>query len=415
MPVRGIIQLPGDKSISHRALMLAALSDGECIIHNLSTGEDVESTRNCLLDCGIVSRKKNGIVYVSGGEFRNPDLPLNCGNSGTTTRLISGLLSGQGIRAELIGDESLSSRPMNRIISPLTDMGAKIFSKDGMLPLSILDMQLNGIEYTLPIASAQVKSSMILAALGAKGDSKIIEPVKTRDHLEIMLQNLGAEIAVNENEILISPLNRKLKSFELNVPGDPSSAAFFAAATAMIPNSDLTIKNISANPTRIGFFDALTKMGGDVVWENLHQECGELVGDVHIYYQPLYGISINKNDIPAIIDELPILAVLASTADGPTIIEGAEELRVKETDRIHAICTNLLAMGVNVVEKKDGFIFDAPNILQSASIKSFGDHRIAMAFTIAGLNAGSYNQIDDMDCVNISFPEFSDTLKSVLK
>ena len=415
MPIRGSISLPGDKSISHRAIMLAGLTDGECIIHNLSTGRDVESTRICLSNCGIKSRKENEVTYISGGEFENPISPLDCGNSGTTTRLISGLLSGQGVTGKLIGDASLSARPMGRAILPLTEMGAEISSTNGKLPLSIFSRELNGIEYTLPVASAQVKSCIILATLGAISETKIIEPFKTRDHSEIILKSLGANILVEKNEILISPLNGKLNSFELTVPGDPSSAAFFAAATAMIPNSDLIIKNISANPTRIGFFNVLEKMGGGVEWKNLHRECGELVGDVHIYFQPLHGISLKKEDVPSLIDELPILAVLASTADGPTIIEGAGELRVKETDRIHAICTNLLSMGVNVVEKKDGFIIDAPNILQSANIKSFGDHRIAMAFTIAGLSAGSYNQIDDMDCVNISFPEFSETLKSIIK
>ena len=415
MPIRGIISLPGDKSISHRALMLAALSDGDCIIHNISTCKDVESTRKCLLDCGIESRKDNGSIFIAGNEFRDPTATLDCGNSGTTTRLISGLLSGQGINAQLCGDDSLSSRPMGRIFVPLTEMGAEISSTDGMLPLSISATLLNGIEYTLPIASAQVKSSIILAALGANGASTIIEPIKTRDHTELMLQYLGANISVSNKEILVSPLKGKLHSFELNVPGDPSSAAFFAAAAAMIPNSDLMILNISANPTRIGFFEALIKMGGGVEWKNIHEVCGELVGDVHIFYQPLYGISITKDDIPAIIDELPILAVLSVSAEGPTIIEGAEELRVKETDRIHAICTNLLAVGVSVVEKKDGFIIDTPNILHSTNITSFGDHRIAMAFTIAGLNVGSYNKIDDMDCVNISFPEFLETLKSILK
>ena len=415
MPIRGSIILPGDKSISHRVIMLAGLTDGECIIHNLSTGRDVESTRFCLYNCGIKSRKKNEVTYISGGEFENPISPLDCGNSGTTTRLISGLLSGQGVTGKLIGDVSLSARPMGRVILPLTEMGAEISSTNGKLPLSIFSRKLKGIEYTLPVASAQVKSCIILATLGAMSETKIIDPFKTRDHSEIILKSLGANILVDKNEILISPLNGKLNSFELTVPGDPSSAAFFAAATAMIPNSDLIIKKISANPTRLGFFNVLEKMGGGIEWKNLHRECGELVGDVHIYFQPLHGISLKKEDIPSIIDELPILAVLASTADGPTIIEGAGELRVKETDRIHAICTNLLSMGVNVVEKKDGFIIDAPNILQSTNIKSFGDHRIAMAFTIAGLSAGSYNQIDDMDCVNISFPEFSETLKSIIK
>jgi 3-phosphoshikimate 1-carboxyvinyltransferase len=367
------------------------------------------------MDCGILSRKENDIVYVMGGDFSNPNFPLDCGNSGTTARLISGLLSGQGITAELIGDDSLSSRPMGRIINPLIQMGAAISSSNGMLPISISKAHLNSIEYKLSVASAQVKSGIILAALGASGKTKIIELIKTRDHSEIMLDSIGAEIIMNNNEIMVSPLNGKLNSFELTVPGDPSSAAFFATAAAMIPNSDLTIKNISANPTRIGFFHVLEEMGGGVSWKNIHQECGELVGDVQIYYQPLHGISISEGQIPSLIDELPIIAVLATMGEGPTIVEGAEELRVKETDRIHAICTNLSAMGVNIIEKKDGFIIDTPNMLQSTTIKTFGDHRIAMAFTIAGLSAGSYNQIDNIDCINISFPEFMDIINLIIK
>ena len=207
MPIRGIIHLPGDKSISHRALMLAALSDGECIIHNLSTGEDVESTRNCLQDCGIESRKEKSIVYIMGGDFKSPISPLDCGNSGTTTRLLSGLLSGQEMDVQLMGDESLSARPMGRIILPLTKMGAEISCNDCKLPLSISSKSLNGIEYTLPVASAQVKSSIMFAALGAMSKTKIVEPVKTRDHSEIMLESLGVEISVNKNKILVSPLN----------------------------------------------------------------------------------------------------------------------------------------------------------------------------------------------------------------
>ena len=415
MPVLGSINLPGDKSISHRSLMLSALADGECIIHNLSTGADVESTRKCLSDCGIQSRIENGVVYVSGGKFKNPIIPLNCGNSGTTARLISGLLVGQGIAADLIGDSSLSSRPMDRITIPLTKMGANISTEKGKMPLSITHSPLCGINYTLPIASAQVKSSTMFAALGAKNKTVIIEPVKTRDHSEIMLKSLGHDISVLKNKISISPLKNKLKSFELTVPGDPSSASFFAAAAAMIPNSDLTIKNISANPTRTGFFRALEKMGGGVVWKNIHKECGELVGDVQVYYQPLHGISISSVEVPSLIDELPIIAVLGSTADGYTVIEGAEELRFKETDRIHAVCKNLFAMGVDVIERKDGFIINGPNILQSTTIESFGDHRISMAFTIAGLSSGTFNKIDDMNCINISFPDFLNTLKSILR
>lgn len=413
MPVLGSISLPGDKSISHRALMFSALANGECIIHNLSTGADVESTRNCLSGCGIKSSNENGVVYISGGKLQTPSGPLDCGNSGTTARLLTGLLVGQGIKADLIGDSSLSYRPMDRITIPLSKMGAKISSIRGKMPLSISNNYLNGINYTLPFPSAQVKSSTMFAALGAQSKTIIIEPIKTRDHSEIMLKNLGHDISVFKNKITISPLKKKFDPFEMTIPGDPSSASFFAAAAAMIPNSDVTIKNISANPTRIGFFRALEKMGGGVVWKNIHKKCGELIGDVQVYYKPLHGISISRDEVPSVIDELPIIAVLGSTADGYTVIEGAEELRVKETDRIYAICKNLLAMGVDVIERKDGFIVNGPNILQSASIESFGDHRISMAFTIAGLSSGSFNKIDDMNCVNISFPEFLDKLQSI--
>ncbi len=415
MPIRGIINLPGDKSISHRALMLAALTNGECSIHNLSTGEDVESTRNCLFNCGIESKKENGHLLITGGKLKNPLSPINCGNSGTSARLLSGLLLGQGINAKLIGDESLSSRPMRRIIAPLQEMGGSISANENKLPINIKRSELNSISYTMPIASAQVKSAIIFAALGANNFVEIVEPTKSRDHSELMLKYLGVEIQVVGDKIIIPPLTKSLNKFNMTIPGDPSSAAFFAAAAAMIPNSDLTIKNISANPMRIGFFNILEKMGGGVSWSNIHTECGELIGDVHIYYEPLHGVTITKNEIPSLIDELPIISVMASMAEGPTIVEGAEELRVKETDRIHAICMNLKAMGVNVVEKKDGFIIDVPNILHNTRINSFGDHRIAMAFTIAGLNAGNYNEIDDVECVNISFPEFFDVLKSVLK
>jgi len=413
MPVIGSIDLPGDKSISHRSLILAALANGESIIHNLSTGDDVKSTISCLLDCGIKSSKNNGSIYISGGKLQTPAVPLDCGNSGTTARLLVGLLVGQGIKADFIGDSSLSCRPMDRITVPLSKMGANIVSFRGKMPLSISNNPLDGINYILPFASAQVKSCIMFAALGAKSKTEIIEPIKTRDHSEIMFKSLGHDVSVFKNKISIAPLKKKFKPFELTVPGDPSSASFFAAAAAMIPNSDVTIKNISANPTRIGFFRVLEKMGGGVVWKNIHKKFGELVGDVQVYYQPLHGISISRNEIPSVIDELPIIAVLGSTADGYTVIDGAEELRVKETDRIHAVCKNLLDMGVDIIERKDGFVINGPNILQSASIESFGDHRISMAFTIAGLSAGSFNKIDDMNCVDISFPEFLDKLRSI--
>ena len=414
MRISGEISLPGDKSISHRALMFASLSDGECIIHNISTGEDVESTRKCLAQCGIESRKEGNTVCINGGVFSIPSKPLNCGNSGTTIRLLAGLLAGQGVSAEFIGDESLSQRPMNRIIDPLIEMGAEIDSSNGCLPMQVSGQNLKGIYYSPPIASAQVKSAVLLAGLGADGETIVKESVKTRDHTELMLTEFGAQLKV-ENDITIQRLKQPLRCFELTVPGDPSSAAFFAAAAAMVDNSDITIRNILANPTRIGFFTVLEKMGAGVEWQNMRQECGEWVGDVHIYSQPLNGIDITSKIVPSVIDELPIIAVLATQADSPTMISGAEELRVKECDRIKAVCENLSSMGGEVIEKKDGFIINQSNSMFNTNIKTYSDHRIAMAFTIAGLLTPERNKLDDKNCINISFPEFNSILQQVCR
>lgn len=416
MPIIGDITLPGDKSISHRALMCGALAEGISKIENLSTGQDVESTRLCLLDCGIQSTKTNNSVILTGNTFINPENPLDCGNSGTTVRLLSGLLAGKNISATFIGDESLSSRPMGRVLEPLQKMGVNVKSTKEKLPLT-LRTSLNdiiGIQYCPPKASAQVKSCVLFAGLGANSPSVVTEKVQTRNHTEVMLAELGAEIIYND-KITIKPLQNSLSPLHITVPGDPSTAAFFSAAAAMIPGSNLIIRNVLANPTRIGFYDVLSKMGGDVQWSNLHSECGETVGDVRVKYSFLHGVSLSKKDIPNLIDELPILAVLATQADSPTTVTGAEELRVKESDRIHAICSNLNAMGAKVIEKKDGFIIDTPNILHNTSICTYHDHRIAMSFTIAGLNAGRYNTLDNEGCINISFPEFNSVLKKLVK
>ena len=414
MPIKGVINLPGDKSISHRALMLASLTDGECLIHNLSTGEDVETTRNCLFQCGIKSSKEGTTVHIKGGPFKTPEKALDCGNSGTSVRLLAGLLAGRGISAVFKGDESLSKRPMKRIIDPLRELGVEIKSRNECLPFKIIPHILTGITYTSPVASAQVKSSILLAGLGAVGATTVLEDVKTRDHTELMLMELGAQIAVTE-KILIQSLQNPLNTFEMTIPGDPSSAAFFGAAAAMLPNSDITINNILANPTRIGFFSVLEKMGAGFELMNMRKECGEWVGDIHIFSQPLNGIDITKEMVPSIIDELPIIAVLASQADSPTIVSGAEELRVKESDRINAICLNLANMGCEVIERKDGFIINPVNSMLHTSIKTFGDHRIAMAFIIAGLLTPERNILDDEQCINISFPGFNTILDRILK
>ena len=413
MPIKGIVNLPGDKSISHRALMLASLTDNECIIHNLSTGDDVETTRNCLSECGIASSREGATIHIKGGTFKTPKKVLDCGNSGTSVRLLAGLLAGQGISAEFIGDSSLSKRPMNRIIEPLSQMGVHFKSNDGCLPITISPSNLKGITYSPPIASAQVKSAVLLAGLGAEGETVVVETLKTRDHTELMLVEMGAYLTVSEN-ISIRKLDTPLHKFELTVPGDPSSAAFFGAAAAMIPNSDITIKNVLANPTRIGFFSVLEKMGAGFELMNMHKECGEWVGDVHIFSQPLNGIDITKEMVPSIIDELPIIAVLASQADSPTTVSGAEELRVKESDRINAVCFNLANMGCDVIERHDGFIINPEKSLHHTSIKTFRDHRIAMAFTVAGLITSERNKLDDENCINISFPEFNALLHKVL-
>ena len=412
MPINGTLSLPGDKSISHRALMFASLTNGSCVIHNISTGKDVETTRKCLAICGIKSKKYENTVLLDGGGLVPPEVTLNCENSGTTVRLLAGLLAGKGFKAKFTGDKSLLGRPMNRIIDPLSKMGVIIESRNGHLPILLSPERLISLNYSPTISSAQVKSCIILAGLGALGETKIHEKIKSRDHTEVMLKELGAEIN-NGDIISVKPLKEPLNEFEITIPGDPSSAAFFAAAAALIPNSDLTIKNVLANPTRIGFFKVLEDMGAGIKWKNLHQENGEWIGDIQIVYRSLNGINITENLIPAVIDEIPIIAILATQANSQTIVKDAQELRVKESDRIKAICKNLKSMGADVIEKQDGFIINPSKKLKCANIITYGDHRIAMAFTIAGILTSKKNILDNIKCIDISFPEFSNILSQI--
>ena len=411
MAIKGTLKLPGDKSISHRALMFAALADGESRISNLSTGTDVHSTRKCLEACGIDIRDDGDDVIVEGSSFSDPGKPLYCGNSGTTVRLLLGLLAGQGINATFIGDESLSARPMNRILDPLSQLGLKCENNDGKLPVTIYQSNLNGIEYDSPVASAQVKSAILLAGLGANGDTSVTELILSRNHTEKMLQGLGAELSVNGLTAAVSPLKSPLKPFELSVPGDPSTGAFFAAAAAMIPESNIILNRILRNPTRIGFYSALYQMGAGVDCLDQWDEAGERIGKLNIFHQPLNGVSITKEDIPGLIDELPIIAILATQAKGKTKVSGAGELRVKECDRIQAICSNLERMGADIEELQDGFIIHGPKQLNSAVIETFHDHRIAMAFAIVGLVADGDVVLDHPECASISFPEFYNELE----
>ncbi|MCH7733128.1 MAG: 3-phosphoshikimate 1-carboxyvinyltransferase, partial [Candidatus Marinimicrobia bacterium] len=305
MRISGELTFPGDKSISHRALMLAALTNGECIIDNLSTGVDVESTRQCLMTCGVQSKKNGKQVVITGNPLKNPASDLDCGNSGTTARLLTGLLAGQRVTTTLTGDKSLSQRPMERIIQPLGLMGASFENENGYLPLRLNSAPLTGIEYSPPVASAQVKSAILFAGLGAEGETTVIEKTKTRDHTERMLHVLGAHIRFDGNRSTIKKLEKPLKPFAMKVPGDPSTAAFFAAAAALVPGSNLILKGILSNPTRTGFFSALEKMGAGMECLKQWKENGEDVGDLRIFHQSLKGINISGNQIPTVIDELP--------------------------------------------------------------------------------------------------------------
>ena len=413
MVIEGNITFPGDKSISHRSLMFAALANGESRISNLSTGADVQSTRKCLEDCGIQIWDEENDVIVKGGKFSDPTNSLDCGNSGTTTRLLLGLMAGQGINATFIGDDSLSSRPMNRIFDPLSQMGLISKSNDGKLPITIHKSKLTGIHYTSPVASAQVKSAVLLAGLGAGGKTSVTESTLSRNHTEKMLTGLGANISVNGLSTTISKSNFSLSSFKLSVPGDPSTAAFFAAAAALVPDSKIAINSVLTNPTRTGFFAALEKMGARIECIHQWEDAGEIIGDLKIFHHPLRGIHIDKNDVPGLIDELPIIAILATQAQGETEVSGAKELRVKECDRIHAICKNLKSMGAKIEELEDGFIINGPTNLKGATIETFHDHRIAMAFTIAGLITEGDVVLDHPECASISYPEFYDVLESL--
>ncbi len=413
MVIKGTLTFSGDKSISHRALMFSALANGESRISNLSTGADVQSTRKCLEACGVEIRDEGNEVVVNGGKLSDPIDFLDCGNSGTTTRLLLGLMAGQGINATFIGDDSLSSRPMNRIIDPLYQMGLKSESNDGKLPITICKSDLNGIRYKSPVASAQVKSAVLLAGLGASGETSITEPISSRNHTEIMLSELGANLSTDGLASTVSSMNCPLLPFDLTVPGDPSTAAFFAASAALVPNSELVLTRILVNPTRTGFFTALEKMGATIERLNLWDEAGELIGNLKICHQSLKGIIIDKNDVPGLIDELPIIAVLATQANGRTEVFGAEELRVKECDRIHALCKNLNKMGADIEELQDGFIVNGPTPLKGVNIETFHDHRIAMAFTIAGLVTNGNVVLDHPECASISFPEFYDVLENL--
>jgi len=410
------ITVPGDKSISHRAVLLSSLTNGLCRITNYLEGEDCLATVAAMQALGVrIERPSPGVVEVHGnrGKFTAPTGPIDCGNSGTSMRLLSGLLAAQPFHTKLTGDEYLLKRPMGRVIKPLSSMGAKIESSSGgKPPLEIHGGELHGITYQMPVASAQVKSAILLAGLFASGRTTVIEPAVSRDHTERMLQYYLVPVRKDGLSITIQG-RQTLESRDFAVPGDVSSAAFWMVAAAAQPGSRLIVKNVGLNPTRTGILDVLIRMGARIREVIEKVDDAEPSGLVDIKGSQLKGTVIAGDEIPNVIDELPAIAVAAALAEGSTEIRDAAELRVKETDRIAAVASNLRLMGVNVQERDDGMTIEGSPQLRGARLTSFGDHRIAMAFAIAGLFASGETVIEDTDCVRTSYPGFEDTLRQV--
>jgi 3-phosphoshikimate 1-carboxyvinyltransferase len=421
--ILGRLSVPGDKSISHRGLMLGAIAEGKTRMRGLASGEDVRSTMNCLRQLGVLIEEQGGEIIVHGrglSGLQKPAGTLDAGNSGTTMRLLAGILATRPFTTTVTGDASLRRRPMCRIIEPLAQMGAAITAQaNGCAPLTIRGGELQGIHYTLPVASAQVKSCILFAGLGAEGETVVEELIPTRDHSERLLRLMGANISVSSDQLSvisnrISIRTGKLFGGEIEVPGDFSSAAFFIAAALLLPESELVIENAGLNPTRTAYLDVVREMGAAVEVENVRNEFHEPVADLVVRHQTLRGVSVSGKRVPLLIDEIPILAILAAQAEGETCIRDAKELRVKESDRIAALAHNLRAMGATVEELPDGLVITGPKQLHGAEIDSYGDHRIAMAFAIAGLMADSPTTIHGAECADISFPGFFETLKTVV-
>ena len=407
--------MPGDKSISHRYAMLAAIAEGTTRLENFSTGADCASTLGCLTTLGVKwERNENAVlIHGVGPMLQPPRTPLDCGNSGSTVRMLSGILAGQGFTSELMGDESLSRRPMARIIVPLKAMGAKIAAeKDGRPPLRITGTNLKAIDYKMPVSSAQVKSALLFAGLFAEGETRVEEPVRTRDHGELALRAFGAEVAQHGNQARITG-GQKLHAIEAEIPGDLSSAAFFLCAAALFPGSRLLISGLLMNPTRARLLDILILMGVGISVAELEDKHGELVGAVEVDGRDLRGTTIANADTTALIDEIPVLAAIAPYTTTGIEVRNARELRVKESDRIASIVTNLRAMGAEVEELEDGLKIPGGQTLHGAEIDSFGDHRIAMAFAVAALRAEGGTTIHRADAAVISCPGFFGALEAL--
>lgn len=422
-PLKGIVAVPGDKSISHRSIMLGAIAKGTTKVTGFLQGADCLATIDCFKKLGIAAENKNNEVLIHGSGLhglKKPDTTLDAQNSGTTTRLISGILSAQPFTTVLTGDASIQKRPMGRIITPLSMMGANIESLSGhqCAPLRITGAQLHGITYHSPVASAQVKSSILLAGLYADSPTTVVEPALSRNHSELMLKGFGAHISETSiaddgsAAVTIYPTD-ELYAGEITVPADISSAAYFLAAGLIVLGSEITTTDVGINPTRDGLLKVIEAMGGNIKLENCRTSGGELLGDITVRHSTLHGTVIGGSLIPTLIDELPIIAVLACFADGDTIIKDAEELKVKESNRIDTMAWNLRAMGAHIETTDDGMIIHGGYPLHGADLKSSKDHRIAMSMAIAAIAADGESHIDDADCVGISYPKFWETLKGL--
>lgn len=413
--IKGRLRVPGDKSISHRAVMFGSIANGTTNIKGFLTGADCISTISIFKKMGIDIELDNTFVKVHGKGLYGLTCPngvLDCGNSGTTTRLVSGILSAQNFTSVLTGDKSIQKRPMNRIITPLSMMGADIESNDGFAPLTITGSKLHGIEYNSPVASAQVKSAILLAGLYASSSTTVTEPAKSRDHTELMLKKFGANLTSTKTSVTINPCS-ELFANDIDVPSDISSAAFFMAAAILVPNSELILENVGINPTRDGIIKVLKDMGANIEIIN-RKDSFEPVADIRVTYSKLHATCIGGDIIPTLIDELPLLAAIASLAEGTTVIKDAEELKVKESNRIRVMCEELSKLGVDVVETEDGMeIKGADNLKGNVTISTHDDHRIAMTFAVLNLISDGEIKLDNKNCVEISYPEFFNDLNKV--
>jgi 3-phosphoshikimate 1-carboxyvinyltransferase len=416
--IRGTVQLPGDKSISHRYAMLAGIAEGKSRLENYSTGADCATTLGCMRALGVQWERRDDVIEIEGrgSSLTQPLHALDCGNSGSTMRMLSGIVAGQNFTSEMIGDESLSRRPMQRVITPLSQMGAKIESQEGKPPLRVSGTLLKPIDYRMPVASAQVKSCILFAGLYANGETRVEEPLRTRDHTEVALHAFGAQLEqksiASGHEVRIRG-GQRLQGIEVRIPGDLSSAAFFLCAAALFRHSQVTLPNLLMNPTRARLLEILMQMGLRIAVTNLDQVHGEIVGSLQVEGGALQGAIVSGADSAALIDELPVLAAIGPYTEQGIEIRDAKELRVKESDRIAAVAENLRRMGAQMEEREDGLKIPGKQTLHGAEIDAFSDHRIAMAFSVAALRAHGETLIRGAESAGISYPAFFETLERI--